>query len=75
MKYLFFDIECANCFDGKGKICEFGYVQTDENFSIIEKESFKINPCAPFDKKGFEFNKKVSEFNKKSFGLMKKVLV
>lgn len=53
MKYLFFDIECANCFDGKGKICEFGYVQTDENFSIIAKESFKINPCAPFDKKGF----------------------
>ena len=53
MKYLFFDIECANCFDGTGKICEFGYIQTDEKFNILEEDSIKINPCAPFDKKGF----------------------
>ena len=53
MKYLFFDIECANCFDGKGKICEFGYIQTDDNFNVLEEDSIKINPCAPFDKKGF----------------------
>ena len=53
MKYLFFDIECANCFDGTGKICEFGYIQTDEKFNILEEDSIKINPRAPFDKKGF----------------------
>lgn len=53
MKYLFFDIECANCYDGVGKICEFGYVLTDEAFRILEEKSLKMNPCAPFDKKGF----------------------
>jgi hypothetical protein len=53
MNYLFFDIECANCFDGVGKICEFGYVLTDEKFSVIEENSFKMNPRAVFDKKGF----------------------
>ena len=29
-RYLFFDVECANCFNGKGKLCSFGYVLTDE---------------------------------------------
>lgn len=53
MKYLFFDIECANCYDGVGKICEFGYVLTDEAFRVLEEKSLKINPRAPFDKKGF----------------------
>ena len=49
MKYLFFDIECANCFDGVGKICEFGYVMTDENFNVIQNGIFLINPDAEFD--------------------------
>ena len=53
MKYLFFDIECANCFDGKGKICEFGYVITDEKFTVLSADSIKINPRSKFDKKGF----------------------
>ena len=53
MKYLFFDIECANCFEGTGKICEFGYILTDEKFNVLEEDSLKINPCSPFDKKGF----------------------
>lgn len=44
MKYLSFDIECC---DGK-HICEFGYVITDENFHIIKKECFTINPEKPF---------------------------
>ena len=35
MKYLFFDIECANRLN---KICEFGYVLTDENFNILKKD-------------------------------------
>ena len=42
MKYLFFDIECANCFEGKGKICEFGYVLTDEAFNEIESKEIII---------------------------------
>lgn len=44
MNYLFFDIECANCFEGKAKICEFGYVLINEQFEIIKKELFLINP-------------------------------
>ena len=49
MTYLFFDIECANCFDGIGKICSFGYVLCDENFSVIETDDLLMNPAAPFD--------------------------
>lgn len=49
MRYLFFDIECANCFDGTGKICEFGYLLTDESFKIIKKKNILINPESPFD--------------------------
>jgi DNA polymerase III epsilon subunit-like protein len=48
MRYLFFDIECANCFDGKGKICSFGYVLTDENFTVLKKEDWVMNPRARF---------------------------
>ena len=49
MKYLFFDIECANSFDGVGKICEFGYVLTDENLNVIKQGIHLINPDAEFD--------------------------
>lgn len=44
MKYLFFDIECSNCFDGIGKICEFGYVITDENFKIVHQQEIAMSP-------------------------------
>ena len=49
MNYLFFDVECANSFDGVGKICEFGYVLTDENLNIIKQGIYLINPDAEFD--------------------------
>ena len=48
MDYLFFDIECANCFDG-GRICEFGYVITDEHFQIKERNLLLVNPKDKFD--------------------------
>lgn len=48
MDYLFFDIECANCFSGKGKICSFGYVITDENYNIKQKNDILINPHSKF---------------------------
>lgn len=48
MKYISFDIECC---DGK-HICEFGYVITNENFKILKKECFTINPDKPFNLKG-----------------------
>ena len=48
MKYLFFDIECANCDHGKGKICSFGYVLTDEKFEVVESKDILMNPDAPF---------------------------
>ena len=44
MKYLFFDIECSNCFKGIGKMCEFGYVLTDENFNVIKKDDIPMSP-------------------------------
>lgn len=50
MKYLFFDIECANCFDGTGKICEFGYIVTDQQFNEMDRGIFIINPRSRFDR-------------------------
>lgn len=49
MNYLFFDIECANCYGGRGKICSFGYVLTDEHLNILEKEDIIINPRSSFN--------------------------
>lgn len=48
-KLLFFDIECANCFDGKGKICSIGYVLTDDRFNIIMKFDLLLNPKTQWD--------------------------
>ena len=47
--YLFFDIECANCFDGEGKMCSFGYVITDAGFNVLETQDIVMNPQAEFD--------------------------
>ena len=45
MKYLFFDLECANCNDGRGKIFSFGYVLADENLNELTTEKdIIINP-------------------------------
>lgn len=44
MKYLFFDIECSNNFNKKPKMCEFGYVITDENFKVIRKGDIAMSP-------------------------------
>ena len=50
MKYLFFDIECANCYNNCAKIFSLGYVITDEKFNILhEKEDVLINPRDRFD--------------------------
>lgn len=49
MTYLFFDIECANNFGGIGKMCSFGYVLCNEDFSVIETDDILMNPLAPFD--------------------------
>lgn len=58
MTYLFFDIECSNCFNGIGKICSFGYVLCDEKFSIIESDDFLMNPDTVFDWYLFKKNSK-----------------
>lgn len=44
MKILFCDLEYATSKGGSAKICEFGFVRTDEKFNIIEKSNFIINP-------------------------------
>lgn len=46
MRYVFFDIECAD--GGKGSVCSFGYVITDENFSELESDDIVINPDSKF---------------------------
>jgi DNA polymerase III epsilon subunit-like protein len=48
MNYVFFDIECANCLNGEGKMCSFGYVLTDEKFRVIRKKDILMNPAAKF---------------------------
>lgn len=52
MKYLFFDIECAD--GNKATICTFGYVLTDEKFKILRKEDLIINPQSAFNLTGRE---------------------
>lgn len=44
MKYLFFDLEYATSRGGVCKICEFGYVVTNEHFEIVKKGNFIIDP-------------------------------
>lgn len=51
MKYLFFDLECSNCYGGVGKVCEFGAVLTDESFNVIDEISI---PMSPGKKCGFD---------------------
>lgn len=48
MRYLSFDIECC---DGQ-HICEFGYVITDEQFNVVDKQVFIINPEHKFNLTG-----------------------
>lgn len=47
--YLFFDVECANCYDGAGKMCSFGYVLTDTKFRVLESADLVMNPECQFD--------------------------
>ncbi|HHX49063.1 MAG TPA: 3'-5' exonuclease [Clostridiales bacterium] len=44
MRYLFFDSEHATSVANNIKICEFGYVLTDENFKVLQRKNFIINP-------------------------------
>lgn len=44
MNYLFFDCEFATTKGGNEKICEFGFVIVDENFSILNRGNIFINP-------------------------------
>ena len=46
MKYLFFDIECAD--GGKATICTFGYVVADMNFNILDHDDIIMNPEGRF---------------------------
>ena len=49
MKYLFFDIECANSFDGICKMCSFGYAIFDNKFNKIESKDILMDPEDDFD--------------------------
>ncbi len=55
MVYVFFDIECACVYKHDAKICAFGYVVTDENWNVLEREDILVNPKGKFhltDRKG-----------------------
>lgn len=43
-KYLFFDLEDATSKGGIMKICEFGYVLTNEKFEVLQRGNFIIDP-------------------------------
>lgn len=60
MKFLFFDIECANTTSNVCKMCSFGYVITDENFSITEKNDILMDPQNPFDYYFFKPGSKIT---------------
>ena len=60
MNYLFFDIECANCDHGNGKICSFGYVKMNGSLDITETSDIIINPKAPFRLRGYGANAKAN---------------
>ncbi|MBQ5802300.1 MAG: 3'-5' exonuclease [Clostridia bacterium] len=45
MKILAFDIECAMVSKTAAHILSFGYVLTDEHFTVLEKDDILINPC------------------------------
>ena len=47
--FVFFDCECANTFDGVGKICSLGYVICDDELNVIESEDVVMNPECDFD--------------------------
>ena len=47
--YLLFDIECANCFNGIGKMCSLGYVLVNEDFEILDEDDVVMNPETEFD--------------------------
>lgn len=44
MRYLFFDIECADGFH----ICSLGYVLVDETFAVLDKQDLLMNPKCAF---------------------------
>ncbi len=46
MRYVFFDIECAD--GGKGSMCSFGYVICNESFEELESEDIVMNPQSRF---------------------------
>lgn len=46
MRFVFFDIECAN--GGIGSICTFGYLITDEEFTEMESRDLIMNPPGKF---------------------------
>ena len=57
MKYVFFDIECACVYKNMAKICAFGYVLTDGQFRVEEREDILLDPKGKFhltDRKGKE---------------------
>lgn len=60
MRFLFFDIECANTFNNICKLCSFGYVIMDEHFNLIEQRDIIINPEDIFDPYFFKPDSNIS---------------
>ena len=52
-----FDIECANCFDGIGKICEFGFAWCENLQDNVKTDIYFINPESEFALKGVDHGK------------------
>ncbi len=68
-KYLFYDTESANCFDGIAKICEVSFIITDRNFNVLHQREITINPRAKFNlkRKGDECHIRYEEDNYRKY--------
>lgn len=49
MDYISFDIECANSYNGRAKICSFGYCIADAQLRVTEKRDIIVNPKSRFN--------------------------
>ena len=70
MKYLFFDLEYATSKGGNIKICEFGYVLTNEKFEILNKGNFIIDPYIHKSDWDWRVVKKILTRKVKEYGSM-----
>lgn len=67
MNYLVFDLEKASCKNNEFKVCEFGFVLTVENFKVIVRGNFHINPNIPGSEWDYMALRKILHYKKSHY--------